>query len=127
MLRMASLFASHQAVLRAALLLPVVSTLLLMALAAGGAHAPTSVAIIALVIATGAIVWTTWRHAQPAASLRQELYDINHPDAGDPGSSWQRWVAAGDRSDARGSQSADHFTRDVAAAERAGRSHHSRP
>jgi len=95
-------FASNRTVLRSALILPVVSTLLLMALAAGGAHSPTSVAIIALVIATGAIVWTTWRHAQPAASLRQELYDINHPDDGDPGSSWQRWVAAGDRSDARG-------------------------
>jgi len=99
---MPSLFASNQTVLRAALLLPVVSTLLLMALAPGPAHSPTSVAIIALVTAAGAIVWTTWKHAQPAASLRQELYDINHPDAGDPGSSWQRWLAAGDRSDARG-------------------------
>lgn len=88
--------------LRAALLLPVVSTLLLMALAPGRAHSPTSVAIIALAIASGAIVWTTWRAAQPVASLRQELYDINHPAAGDTGSSWERWVAAGDRSDARG-------------------------
>ncbi len=99
---MPSLFASNQTVLRAALLLPGVSALLLMALAPGRAHSPGSVAIIALVIATGAIVWTTWRHAQPVASLRQELYDVSHPAAGDTGSSWQRWIAAGDRSDARG-------------------------
>jgi len=88
--------------LRAALLLPGVSTLLLMAAAPGRAHSPTSVAIIAVVIATALIAWTTWTRAQPVASLRQELYDINHPAAADTGSSWQRWVAAGDRSDARG-------------------------
>jgi hypothetical protein len=99
---MPSPFASNRTVLRAALLLPGASTLLLMAVAPGREHSPTTVAIIALVIATGAIVWTTWRHAQPVASLRQELYDINHPAAADTGSSWQRWVAAGDRSDARG-------------------------
>lgn len=99
---MASLFASNRTMLRASLLLPGVSALLLMAVAPGPAHASTYAAIIALVIGTGAIVWTTWRHAQPVASLRQELFDVNHPAVGGAGTSWQRWVAAGDRSDARG-------------------------
>jgi hypothetical protein len=73
-----------------------------MAVAPGRAHSPASAAIIVLIIATGAIVWSTWRHAQPVASLRQELYDISQPAAAETGSSWQRWVAAGVRSDARG-------------------------
>jgi hypothetical protein len=99
---MSSLFASNRTMLRASLLLPGVSTLLLTAVAPGRAHSSTYAAIIALVIGTGAVVWSTWRHAQPVASLHQELYAINHPAAGGMGSSWQQWVAAGDRSDARG-------------------------
>jgi len=99
---MPTVFASNRTILRASLLLPGVSALLLMT--AGPGHTPSSTyaAISALAIGMGGIVWTTWRHAQPVASLRQELYDINHSPVGATGSSWQRWVAAGDRSDARG-------------------------
>jgi hypothetical protein len=100
---MTSSFGDNRTMLRVSLLLPGVSTLLLMAVAPGLlVHSSTYAAIIALVIVTGAVVWITWRHAQPVATLRQELYDIGHPATGGTGSSWQRWVAAGDRSDARG-------------------------
>jgi hypothetical protein len=95
-------FASNRTMLRVSLLLPCVSTLLLMALASGRPHSSTYAAIIALAIGTGAVVWSTWRHAQPVASLRQELHDVDHQAAGGTGSSWLRRVAAGDRSDALG-------------------------
>lgn len=99
---MASLFASNQTLRRASLLLPVVSTLLLVAVSPRHAEWSTYAVVIGLVIGTGAVVWTTWRHAQPVASMRQELYDINHPAAVVTASSWPQWLAAADRSDARG-------------------------
>jgi len=98
---MTSLSASNQTMRRASLLLPV-STLLLVAVAPRHVQWSTYAVFIALAIGTSAVMWTTWRHAQAVASLRQELYEINHPAAGVTGSSWQQWLAAGDRSDARG-------------------------
>ncbi len=97
-----SAFARDRTILRASLLLPGVITLVLMAVARGPAHGSSSAAVIALVIGTGVVAWSIWSHAQPVASLPQELYDINQPRAGGTDSSWQQWVAAGDRADARG-------------------------
>jgi hypothetical protein len=76
--------------------------LVLIVAAPGPAHSSTYAAVITLAIGTGVVAWSTWKHAQPVASLRQELYDINHPAAGGTGTSWEQWVAAGDRSDAWG-------------------------
>jgi hypothetical protein len=99
---MASRFARNRTIQRASLLLPAVTMLVLMAVAPGPAHSSTYAGLITLAIGTGVVAWSTWRHAQPVASLRQELYDINHPADGASGSSWARWVVAGDRSDAQG-------------------------
>jgi hypothetical protein len=68
-----------------------------MVAAPGHAHGSTSAAVIALVIGMGVGAGD----AQPVASLRQELYESDRATAG-TGSMWQRWVAAGDRADARG-------------------------
>jgi len=99
---MSSLFRRNQTMVRMSILLLGISVCLLMALAPGRAQASTYAATIALAVGTGAIVWSSWRHAQPVASLRQELYVVDHPAACGTDSTWQRWVAAGDRSDARG-------------------------
>jgi hypothetical protein len=100
---MASRFTTNRRIRRASLLLPVVSTLLLIAVAPRHAQWSTYAAFVAVAIGTAAVGLSTWRHAQPVASLRQELYDINHPAAaGGKGSSWQQWLAGRDRSDARG-------------------------
>jgi hypothetical protein len=98
---MSLLFANNHTMHRASLLLPVLCTLLLIAVAPRHAHSSTY-AVVALMLGLAIVVWTTWRHGQPVASLRQELYDINHQASRDVGSSWQRWVAAGDVSNARG-------------------------
>jgi hypothetical protein len=97
-----ALFTHDRTMVRTSLLLPGIAICLLMALAPGRAHASTYAAVIALGVGIGAVVWLTWRHAQPVASMRQELYATNHPEAGGTGSAWEQWVAAGDRSDARG-------------------------
>jgi len=99
---MSTFFVDNRTMQRASLLLPAVTTLALMAIAPGPAHSSTYAAVIALAIGTGMVVWSTWQHALPVASLRQELYDVNQPAALGTGTSWQRWVAAADRSGARG-------------------------
>lgn len=78
---MSSLFAHNRTIVRMSLLLPGISMFLLMAFAPGRVHSSTYAAVIALGVGIGAVVWLTWRHAQPVASLRQELYAINHPAA----------------------------------------------
>ena len=89
----------------ASLVMPCVAVLLGIVAAPGRAHASTVGAVIVLLIGTAIVVSNTWMHAQPVASLRQELYDINHPahPAGPAtGTAWQQWTANGDRADAHG-------------------------
>lgn len=99
---MFSRFAHSRTIVRMSILLPAISLCLLMALAPGRARSSTYVGVMALVIATGAVVWRTWRHAQPVASLRQELYAVNHQTDDGAASAWQQWMVASDRSAARG-------------------------
>ncbi len=96
-------FLSHsRTVMRASVLLPCVAVLALTAVRGGPAHVSTFGAIAAVAIGVAAVMAGTWAHAQPVASLRQQLYDIDHPVNGEAGTSWEQWVAAGDRSGARG-------------------------
>lgn len=78
------------------------AALLLASLAPGGLRASTFTTIVALAIGAVFVVVSTWKHAQPVESLRQELYRVDHPVARAAGTSWDRWDADGDRADARG-------------------------
>src|SRR5213079_883332 len=94
-------FSHSRTVMRASVLLPCVAVLVLTAVRGGPAHVSTFGAIAAVAIGVAAVMAGTWAHAQPVASLRQQLYDIDHPLNGDAGT-WEQRVAAGDRSGARG-------------------------
>jgi hypothetical protein len=74
-----SFFARNRTILAASLVLPCVAILILRTVAPGQLHASTFTAIAAFLGATGIVGLSTWKHAQPVASLRQELYEIEHP------------------------------------------------
>jgi hypothetical protein len=98
---MTAFFARHRTILGAALLMPCIGVLL-GTVAPGRLHASTFGAVIALVIGTAIVVTMTWRHAQPVASLRQELYAIEHPAGRSSGTTWDRWTGKGDGTNDRG-------------------------
>jgi hypothetical protein len=76
--RMTTFFARNRTILTAALLMPC-AAVLVGAAAPGRLHASTFAVVVSLLIGTAIVVSTTWRHAQAVASLRQELYAIDHP------------------------------------------------
>ena len=98
---MSSLFTHNRTMVRMSLLLPAISVFLLMALAPGRAHASTYAAVIALVVGIGRRrvehMETRSAGGQPASGTVYRRSSCRRH-----GSAWQRWVAAGDRSDARG-------------------------
>jgi hypothetical protein len=98
---MSTFLARNRTIWMASLLMPC-AAVVVGALAHGRPHMSTLASAIALLIGTALIVLTTWRHAQPVASLRQQLYTIEHPGAHGARTSWDRWLAHADRGDARG-------------------------
>src|SRR5204862_2833459 len=97
---MTAFFARNRTILSAALLMPCLG-LLLGTLGPAHLHAST-LGAVALLIGTVFVVTMTWRHAQPVASLRQELYAIEHPAGAPARTTWDRWTGRGDETADRG-------------------------
>jgi hypothetical protein len=98
---MSTFFARNRTIWMASLVMPC-AAVIAGALVRGRPHISTFVAALALLAGTAVIVLTTWRHAQPVASLRQALYAIEHPAGRGAGTSWDRWIVDADSSNARG-------------------------
>jgi hypothetical protein len=91
----------NRTIAAASLLMPC-AAIVVGAVERGRPHASTLVAALTLLVGTAIVVLMTWKHAQPVASLRQELYGIQHPAGPAAGTSWDRWTSDADRSGARG-------------------------
>jgi hypothetical protein len=85
-----------------ALLLPCVTLLALTYAVPGNVANTTYAAIWLLALGTAFVAMNTWHNAQPKASFRQTDYEINHPAVDVSNTTWDRWVADGDRSAAHG-------------------------